>query len=321
MKKYSLFFVMILMVFSGFSLLHSQEGRGVGRVAGYVTDQEGNPVDGVKILLESLKYEFSMETTSDGKGKWGFYGFANGPYRIIAEKEGYVRHVMPIQLSQAGKNPKQRIELEKASETPVVAIKDDGSRSEFLQGNQLFKQEDFKGALDMFLKFREKNPLLYKVGINVGNCYFKLRKYPEAIEEYKKVLTGLEAEAEQTKEISTTTARVYASLGEAFMAQDKFAEAEANFKKSMEIDPTDHALAYNVAEILFNMNKVDEAVKYYETAIKIKPDWPKSYLKIGYAYLNKGDTAKAVSYMEKFVELAPNDPQADTIKSLIKDLK
>ena len=316
MKKLSLFFVLIMIVFAGSSLALSQEGRG-----GIVQDQDGNTVGGVKILLESLKYKFSMETVSDEKGKWGFYGFANGPYRVTAEKEGYVRTIMPIQLSQAGKNPKQRIEMEKISEETPVGIKDDGSRSEFLQGNQMFKQDNYKGALDMFLKFREKNPLLYKVGINIGNCYFRLRKYPESIAEYKKVLAGLAAEAEQTKEINTISARVYASLGEAFMAQDKFAEAEANFKKSMEIDPTDHALAYNVAEILFNMNKVDEAVKYYEMAIKIKPDWPKSYLKLGYAYLNKGDTVKAVSYMEKFVEIAPDDPQADTIKSLIKDLK
>lgn len=321
MKRYSLFFVLILILFAGSSLLLSQEGRGVGRVAGIVQDQDGNPVEGVKILLQSLKYEFNMETVSDEKGKWGFYGFANGPYRITAEKEGYVNSVMPVQLSQAGRNPRQKIELEKISAAPAVGIKDDGSRSEFLQGNQLFEQENYKDALALFLKFREKNPLLYKVGINIGNCYFKLRKYPEAIAEYKKVLTGLAAEKEQTKELSTTTARVYAGLGEAYMAQDKFGEAEDNFKKSMEIDPTDHALAYNVAEILFNMNKVDEAIKYYEMAVKIKPDWPKSYLKLGYAYLNKGDTAKAVTYMEKFVELAPDDPQAGTIKDLIKDLK
>ncbi len=312
---------MIVMVFAGSSLLQSQEGRGVGRVAGVVQDQEGNPLGGVKILLESLKYNFNMETVSDENGKWGFYGFANGPYRITAEKDGFVRTIMPMELSQAGKNPRQRIEMEKVVELDTPVLKDDGSRNEFLQGNQLFKQENFKEALDMFVSFREKNPKLYKVGINIGNCYFKLRKYPEAIGEYVKVLEGLNAEPEKTKEINTTIAGVFAGLGEAYMAQEKFREAEEYFKKSMEIDPTDYALAYNVAEILFNMNKVDEAIKYYETAIKIKPEWPKSYLKIGYAYLNKGDTAKAISYMEKFVELAPDDPQADTIKSLIKDLK
>ena len=120
---------------------------------------------------------------------------------------------------------------------------------------------------------------------------------------------------------NSEAAKLYASIGDTYMRQDKLKEAEKYFKKSIEIDPSDHALAYNVAEILFAAGKTEDAIKYYDLAVKIKPDWPKAYLQRGYAYLNKGDMENAVQSMKKFLELAPDSPEAEGVKEVINSLK
>lgn len=317
MKKYSMMVVLILFVAAS-SFLLSQEGRGTGRVAGVVEDEAGSPIEGVKITLESLSYDLKLDTVSDEKGKWSIFGFASGAFRVTAEKEGYLRATSQVELSR-WRNPLQKIVMKKiaALEQPVVG---EEAKADFRQANDLYEQGKYKEALIIFQGFIEQNPELYKVWINVGNSQLALREFDKAIAAYRKVLDGLEAEGVEFKG-NRTVAQLYAGIGEAYMSKDNLAEAEKYFKLSIEIDPADHALAYNVAEILFNINKVDEAIKYYQMAATIKPDWPKSYLKLGYAYLNKGDMQKAVEAFEKFLEKAPDDPQADTIRSIVQDLK
>lgn len=317
MRKYSIIAVLILFGLTS-SYLVSQEGRGTGRVAGVVQDEDKNPVEGVKIAMESLRYDLKLETVSDENGKWSVFGFASGSFKVTAEKEGYLRAISEVQLSR-WRNPLQRIVLKRIADLdqPVV---DGDAKADFKQANDLFEQGKYKDALILFKAFIEKNPELYKVWINIANAHMALREYDEAIAAYQKVLEGVKGEGVELKG-NRTVAQLYAGIGEAYMSKDNFTEAEKYFKMSIEIDPADHALAYNVAEILFNINKVDEAVKYYLLAADIKPDWPKSYLKLGYAYLNKGDMAKAVEAFEKFLEKAPDDPQADTVRSLVQDLK
>lgn len=53
-----------------------QEGRGLGRLVGTVTDEAEKPLADVKILMKSTSYDFQKEAVSDSKGKWSFIGFA-----------------------------------------------------------------------------------------------------------------------------------------------------------------------------------------------------------------------------------------------------
>jgi tetratricopeptide (TPR) repeat protein len=310
---------LLILALSGYGL-YSQEGRGSGRLTGTVVDEAGNPIEGALIILEYLQFTNKKTAVSNAKGQWGFIGLGKGVVSITTSKEGFAPSTIPLEVSGVNRNPEKKIILKKAAENVAAEGLSDSSKEMLLQGNALFEQKKFAEAMALYQAFSDKYPSLYKVRLNVANCLMELQEYDKAIAEYQKVLDGLSAEAADKKD-NKLTAQVFSGIGDAYMRQNKFKEAEQYFKKSIDIDPADHALAYNVAEIMMQAGNVDEAVRYYEMAIRIKPDWPKSYLKLGYAWLNKGNTQKAVESFTKLVEISPpDDPDVALAKDIIKKI-
>jgi tetratricopeptide (TPR) repeat protein len=311
--------LLIILAFTWVGL--AQEGRGKGRLAGEVQDENKNPIAGVKLTLEYLGYDYQLTAVSDEKGKWAFIGLGMGMVKISAEKDGFVPYGIQINVSSVNRNPKQLITLKRVENIkPGSAEGGEISRDTFVKATALYKESKYEAALALFQDFRNQQPNLYQIGINIGNCYLELGRFEEAIKEFQIVADKITAENPEVKG-NTELARIYASIGDTYMRQDKLKEAEEYFKKSIEIDSSDHLLAYNVAEILFAGGKTDEAIKYYQLAIRIEPDWSKSYVQIGYAYLNKGDTKAALENLKKFVELAPDSPEAPGVKDIIKSLE
>jgi len=319
MKKFKVIisFFLFIAVFSNF--LISQEGRGQARLKGKVVDEDGNPIEGAKVELESLVHKLTMTTKTDENGRWSFIGLGKTVMKIKFSKEGYDPTIIPELNVSAIKNPDQEIVLKKIMDVESLEEKD--PKALYLKGDKLYNQGEYKKALTVFKEFIEKQPELYETRVNIGNCFIKLKQYDKAMEEFKFVLEKLE-EGKNDLEGNKTASSLYASLGELYMDKNDFEKAKEYFEKSINIDPSNHALSYNVAEILFNSNKIDEAIYYYKLAAKIKPDWPKSYLKLGYCYLNKEQMETAIDYLNKYVELSPeDDPQVNSVKNIIKQLE
>jgi predicted Zn-dependent protease len=317
-------FIVVLFIFSGtFGTLLAQEGRGTGRLVGYVKGTDKEPIEGATIKLEYTDFNYKLEVTSDQKGKFVFQGIGVGTVKIWAEKEGFARTGVGLRVSGVKKNPIQHLELKKVEEAIKEAPKDDKNaelRNKFKKADALFQERNFEGALALYQDFQKERPELYQIGINIANCYVAMNRFPEAIKEFKAILEKILAEKPDTAG-NTQVAKIYSSLGDIYMRQDKLKEAEEYFKKSIAISPDDHALAYNVAEILFVAGKSDDAVKYYDMAIKINPKFAKSYMQKGYAYLNKGDMKKAIASFKQFLEIAPDSPEADGVREVIKSLQ
>ncbi len=300
--------------------LQSQEGRGQGRLIGSVVDEAGNPVAGAKITLRYQEFTNVLTATTNEKGQWGFIGLGRGTVTLTVEKEGFANSVIPLQVSGIKPNPQPKIILKKKSDESAISDLSDSSKEMLRQGNSLFEEKKFAEAAALYQKFLEANPALYQIRLSLANCQMELQDYETAIAEYQKVLDGLNAEPPEKRD-DKLVAQLYANIGEAYLGQNKFQEAEQYFVKSMDINPSDSALAYNLGEILMQAGNPEKAIRYYETAIQIKPDWPKPYLKLGYAWLNKGDNQKAVESFKKFIEIAPpDDPDVSQAKDVIKTL-
>jgi|Deesub1362A_J573_1020465.scaffolds.fasta_scaffold00123_32 tetratricopeptide (TPR) repeat protein len=301
----------------------AQQGRGRGRIHGTVKDDAGNPLEGVKIVAQHLKYNTTFESKSDKKGNWAIAGLGTGYFRITATKEGYAPVYHEMRVSQFSRNnPPIHFTLKKvqvrALDTP--AIEDEASVAIFEEGNNLFDQGDYQGAITKFEEFLAKNPSLYHVHVNLGNCYREMGEYDKALEHYQIVLDKVK-ESSGSYEGNEVAARAMASMGHVYIKKGDLSQARGYLKQAVDIFPQDETLAFNVAEIYFKEREIDEAIKYYKVAIKIKPDWAPPYRQIGYAYLNKGDYRNAVDNLKKFVQLAPDDPQAATIRNLIPKLE
>jgi tetratricopeptide (TPR) repeat protein len=298
-----------------------QEGRGSGRVFGYVFDEEGTPISGVKVVMESSAYDFKRETTSDRNGKWVFMGFGKDVYRFTFSKKGYITVLSQVSLSGINRNPEQRVVMERYSLQQSSQVIPPEDKSKLDKAFQLSEEGEYTDALELYKEFVSAYPDVYQARYNLANTYLKLKQYDASIFELKKVLEAL-LEKGDDPEAEKTSGEVHVLIAEAYMDQKNYDEAAVHYKRAMEINPpTDAALAFNVAEIMFTANKVDEAIKYYQLASRIKPDTGIYYLKLGYAYLNKSDIPSSIKNFEKFLDLSPEDPKAESIKNLVTSLR
>jgi tetratricopeptide (TPR) repeat protein len=299
--------------------VYAQEGRGMGRIFGTVVDENGKQLEGVDILIEAKDFNFKTTAKSDKKGNWAVAGLGTGVFIITASKEGFNNTIMEVMVSQF-KNPPIKIVMKAIKETAEPTGLDEKSRALFTEANSLYEQGNYAGALALFQEFLEKNPSLYPVRLNIGNCYREMKEYDKAISEYNAVLEKIRAEKADLKG-DENAAKALANIGEIYMIQENYEKAQEYLKNAIDIYPTDHALAYNVAEIFFQAGQIEKAIEYYTLATKIKPDWSLPYLKIGFAYINKSNFEEAIKNFEKFLELSPQDPQAENIKNIIEQLK
>jgi len=190
------------------------------------------------------------------------------------------------------------------------------------KAGNLFKQGRYESALAIYLDYREQNPGSMKssICILIGNCYASLQRFDEALEEYKSAAEKIIQETPGTKN-TTGLAELFAAIGDIYLRQNKFAEAEKYLKKSIEINSTDYKIIFNIAEILFAAGKFEESIAYYEWATRINPGWPKPYIQLGYAYMEKNQNQQAVEAFNTFLQLSPNSPDAESVKEALKLLQ
>ena len=296
-----------------------QSARGKGRAHGVVNDQDGNPIKSAKITIEFMGgEEAKFETTSNQRGAWSIMGLGTGKWRVTAIAEGHAPYSTEIYVQQLARNPKLTLTLTKiqAADTPFI---EDETTFELLdQGNDLFSEKKYDEALLAFQQFLEKNPHAYQVRLNIADCYREKGEYEKAIEECNAILGQISQDDPMGKEI---IAKAQASIGECYLKQEDFENAQKYFTLSIEAYPDNEFIAYNIGEIFFSNQKLDEALKYFELAAQIKPDWSDAYYKLGLVYLNKADYEKAKEHLKKFLTLEPDTERSKSVKNILDQLK
>ncbi|MGE0560503.1 MAG: tetratricopeptide repeat protein [Flavobacteriales bacterium] len=107
------------------------------------------------------------------------------------------------------------------------------------KGNNLYEKEDFVGAEENYLKALEKNNQSAKAEFNLGDAYYKQKKFAEAAQQFQKI-----AEKSTDKEIK---ANAYHNLGNSLLQAEKYQESVNAYKQSLKINPADNETRYNLA--------------------------------------------------------------------------
>jgi tetratricopeptide (TPR) repeat protein len=314
-------FVLVFSFLGGLGVFTAaQENLGKGRVSGTVVDESGVPLEGVQIVVQSLRSKTSLDGKSDKKGRFAVAGMGSGMWRITASKDGFASLSVDQNVSQIAANPPIELTLKKV--TGMAAFSSDkDAQKVFDQGNVLLNQDNYDEALTAFEQFLAKYPEIYQVHLNIGTCYLKKGDLDKAEGEFKLVLDKVMAAQGDYKKDTASSVRALSGLGEIAVRKGDFETAKKNFSQALEISPQDQAAAYNVGEIFFSNQQIDEAIKYLELATQIKKDWSKPYLRLGYVYLNKGDFTKSLECFNKFIELDPSSPDVPQVKNIIDTIE
>jgi tetratricopeptide (TPR) repeat protein len=300
------FLSLVFLVFSAQTFVYGQGYRGQGRVKGVVTDQEGNPLEGVTVKLYCERGASGFEAKTDADGEWKAMYIRGGPWNIDFEKVGYMPKKISVNLREFDKNKDIEVQLQKIEGLVVT----DELKEELQQGNDLFNQGKYEEAIAAYQAIVQKFPETYILYRNIANCYFQMEKYDLAEEYYKKVLEKDPEDTESLLGIGNT----YANRGENEKALEWYNKID--FDKI-----SDPLVLYNIGSNFYTQGQYQEALKYYRKAVELKSDFLDALYQLGLVNLSLGNNQDAIDAFERYLKIDSDSGRADQVRNFIEFLK
>jgi len=300
----------VLVITAGVALicgvLASQDYKGRARILGYVYDQQGIPLEGVRVKLFCVKTQSGFEIATDKEGKWVALGVRGGTWHVDFEKTGFGPVKKSFEVSETTRNPEIRITLQKVEGIIIT----DELKEALAKANGLFGEKNYQGALEAYSGLLAKYPEAYVLWKNAGNCYFAMEQYDKAEESYMKVL---EKEADNS-DAMLLIGNCYINRNQTDKALEWYNKIE--FEKIK--DPT---VLYNIGTNYYNISKFDEALKYFLKAVELQKDFLDGLYQLGLTYTTLQKTAEAITAFEQYMKLDPDSERAAQVKGFLDYLK
>jgi TolA-binding protein len=284
----------------------AQDWKGKGRLQGIVTDEQGQPLEGVTVKLFSLKAQDGITVQTDKAGKWLGAWIRSGGWNIDFVKIGYAPKKVAVEISENKKNPDINVRLAKVEGLVLT----DEMRDLLTKGNDLFDAKDYAGALAVYEDLLAKYPDAYPIYMNVGNSHFAQEKYDLAEASYMKVI---EKDPKNASAI-IAVGNCYANRGESDKALEWYGKVE--FEKID--DPT---VLYNLGTNYYNNAKFEDALRFYQKAVEKQADSTDALYQLGLTYLNLQKTAEAIATFESYLKVDADSGRAQQVKGFLEYLK
>jgi len=314
----------------GLAIVAAPASAQTGQIKGKVVDQQGNPVDGVKITMYNQNTNRSLETKTNKKGEYIQVGLTPAKYKVTASK-GELSDVKEIdihldmanldfKLAPGGGAAGGSMSKEEAAK---VRAKVDAANKAFSEGVDLSNAGKNDEAIAKFNEVIAAMPACAECYSNIGTLKTKDKKFDEAEAAYKKAI-----------EVKPEFAEAYNGLANLYNAEKKFDQAAEASKKAMELSGGaagaagtagagggNAAAIFNQGVILWNAGKIPDAKAQFEQAVKLDPNMADAQYWLGMALVNGGDTAGAKPKFETYLKLAPTGQYADIAKSILATIK
>lgn len=305
MMKKSIAFLSLLFLICSIGLL-SQVYKGKGRAFGLVTDEAGNPIEGVTVKLIFVPENQGFSVKTDKEGKWVASWLRGGQWYIDFEKVGYAPKKITVDLQEFQKNPEIKVVLKKIEGLVVT----DEIKEMLEKGNKLFEEQKYDEARAVYEEILKNNPEAYPIWKNVGNCYFAQEKYDLAEQAYLKVLERDANNADAMVAIGNT----YQNRGETEKAFEWYGKVDVN-------KISDPVVIYNIGTIYYNNGRLNEALVYYQKAVEKDKNFTDAIYQLGLTYLSLQKNNEAIETFEKYLKIDSDSPRAEQVRSFLSYLK
>jgi tetratricopeptide (TPR) repeat protein len=286
------------------AVAEAQGWRGMGRVAGKVTDEEGKPLADVVVKL-NLPGAGGTEVKTNSKGEWAVGGIARGDWNVDFQKAGYDVVRISVSISEYSRIPPVETTLKRSAPDPNELIKADLTKA-----SALLAEKKFAEARAIYEAVLAKFPQAYQIEPLIARTYYGEKQFDKAIEHLKIAVEKNPANVENKL-----------LLGNILIEQGRADEGRQVLASVDDTQVKDPLTYVNVGIGLMNQNKGDEALAYFEKAIARFPQSGDAYYYRGLCRLQKGDVEGTKADFRKFLELAPNAPEAPAAKKALDQLK
>ena len=105
------------------------------------------------------------------------------------------------------------------------------------EGNVLYEQKNFPGALDKYVEANDGKSHRQELAYNLANAFYQQKKYPEALQELEKAIASGN---------SSLNEKIHFNRGNTFFQMSKYQEAIEAYKKALKLDPSDKEAKHNL---------------------------------------------------------------------------
>ena len=320
--KNLVFSLLLLLLFAGLPA-SAQRRAGKGRLHGEIKDEQGRPVEGATIWLRLGDAAIDPNNPGDGPkpittnkhGKWSILGLAQGAWRVLILKEGFLPSEGNVQVNESGPPPQAIVVALKsmsAAEAKAAARQQGPSVLDVIEeGNQLLTQEKFAEARAAYEKALtqlepENHPAILR---GIARTWFQEKQPDKAVQVLQQAL--------QIKPDDVESLRLIINL---LVAQGKEKEAAEYMAKLPQGETVDPATLLNIGIKYYNEGKMAEALTEFNKVVGENPNLPDAYYYRGLAFLASGKSAEAKADFQKLLELDPKHANADEVREFLKSL-
>jgi arylsulfatase A-like enzyme/Tfp pilus assembly protein PilF len=190
-------------------------------------------------------------------------------------------------------------------------------------------ESSFEKIASMYRKVLADDPNVIDAWFNLGNVYYRFRKYEEAIKYFQKALElkpdydlpvinmanayrrlGRDEAAlagyEHYLTIDPKNAHVRYQVGEIYLDRGDVAKAEQNFRQALAIDPREASARNAIGVLAFNRGDLGTAEREVREALEVKKDVRLAHYNLALIAEERGDLGAAEAEYKKELDLHPN---------------
>jgi tetratricopeptide (TPR) repeat protein len=302
-------------------------------IKGTVTDDKGQPVAGVSILIQKIDSKVQYNTKTDKKGNYIYMGLPGGDFHVVARAQGFAPAmrtpvtasiqndaIVNLKLEPGADHklffemtPEEYKKLEQEVKAAEKIKESSGEVKGFIDaGNKFALEGKDAEAIEEFKKALEKNPDRPDVMAYMAESYRKLDKNNEALEFYQKAIA-----------LSPNDAVLYTNMGVVLDKLGKTAESQEAFKKSASVNPGGSAQSYfNLGATLVNSGKTTEAIDSFKQAIAVDANHAEAHYELGLLLAGKAETMpESIRLMQRYVQIGQKPDHVEVAKQMITALE
>jgi tetratricopeptide (TPR) repeat protein len=137
---------------------------------------------------------------------------------------------------------------------------------------ELEEKKDWPGLRDWSLAWTKSEPDNEDAWFSLGEAYYSLQRYTDAIEAYRQALR-----------INPDDAGTWYNLGVAYGGLQRHSEAIEAYRQSLRIKPDDADTWCNLGAAYGGLQRYSDATEAFREALRIKPDYANAWCGLGFA--------------------------------------
>ncbi len=331
--RFSLLFAAVLVGSVVLAAVPTTDGsQRIAIARGKIVDQDGNPLQGVKVSIEywymgprlsigaapsgdresisqtNMRQSGNRtETKEDGTFSYPSLD-ADVEYRVRFEKDGFIpreeKRVFHVAANDLGT-------------MVLVSGNVEVARNGYEAGYSAFEKRDFPAAITGMEEVvgvygdsdSSDEMLVVALGV-LGQAYLQVNQPAEA-----------EVSLNRLLQIRLDNPIAHRGLGQVAAMKGDMQRALEHFDSAVILEPDSAVGRYMYGYALQLAGQASEAIPQLEACLEAEPSFVQAHKSLGMALADTGDTAKAIEHLEAYLEAAPGAPDAAEVQAKIAELR